>query len=190
MAGKIRLRTFVIALAAVVATLFSQSTLAYYATSGTATNVITSGNINMKIVEKMNGGADFPEEGVYILPGSIVSKIVTVANTGLHPFWLRVRLTNGISNEALSADVFDLDINTKDWIVGDDGYYYYGTILQPGAATERLFSQVRIAGDIGNSYAGENLTLTVSAFAVQSENNPADSPLEVVGWPAENGGKS
>lgn len=185
--GKIRRRMFVIAFTAIIATLFSQTSLAYYATSGTATNVITTGDVHIAIIEKMDNGQDFPKEGVYIMPGSIVSKIVTVANTGSHPCWVRVKLTNGVTNEALSGDIFDVNINNNDWITGTDGYYYYKAVVEPGETTQKLFSQVRIAGDIDNSYAGENVTLTVCAFAVQSENNPADSPLNVSGWPSDGG---
>ena len=32
---------------------------------------------------------------------------------------------------------------------------------------------------------GSTLSLTVKAYAVQSENNPADSPWDASGWPAE-----
>ena len=43
--GKYKLKLAAIALVAIVMTFFAQETLAYYTTVGTATNVVTSGNI-------------------------------------------------------------------------------------------------------------------------------------------------
>ncbi len=182
-----KLTVAALALAVIIVTLLTQGTLAYYVSVGTAVNVITSGDVQMRIIEKMGDG-EFPGDGVYILPGSIVSKKVSVANTGEHPFWLRVKLTDGMDDERLSPDVYELDLNLRDWIAADDGFYYYNKPLQPGAETEKLFTQVKIAGAVDNSYMGKKLSVTVSAYAVQSEYNEADSPLDVVGWPSESGG--
>ena len=176
-----------IALAACLVTLLTQPSLAYYSVLGEATNVITSGEIKCKIIEKMGEG-DFPQEGVYVRPGSIISKKVSVKNTGGHPFWLRVKLKNMMDGSDLSADILELDINTTDWTEGGDGYFYYNKPVEPGAETEKLFTQVKIAGSAGNAYSGKSLKLSVCAYAVQSEYNTAASPLEVIGWPAENGG--
>ena len=173
-----------LALAASLVTLLTQETVAYYTVSGAATNVITSGDIKMEIIEKM-GDQDFPEEGVYVMPGSTIAKKVTVANIGNHPFWLRVKLENGIDDDSLSADLFELDLNLDDWTAGNDGFYYYNKPVQPGAVTEKLFTQVKIAGSMDTSYLDKTLTLTVKAYAVQSENNPATSPMNVLGWPTE-----
>ena len=173
-----------IALAAAVVTLLTQPSLAYYSVLGEATNVITSGEITCKIIEKMGEG-DFPEGGVYVEPGSIISKKVSVKNTGGNPFWLRVKLKNAIDGSTLSADILELDINHTDWTDGKDGYYYYNKIVEPGVETEKLFTQVKIVGSADSGYLGKTLKLTVCAYAVQSQNNNASSPLEVAGWPAE-----
>ena len=175
------------ALAAALVTLLTQASLAYYSVLGEATNVITSGEIKCKIIEKM-GDADFPREGVYVMPGSVVSKKVSVRNIGQNPFWLRVKLKNAMDGSTVSPDLLELDINSTDWIDGNDGYYYYKTPLEAGAETEKLFTQVKIAGGADNSYYGKTVKLTVFAYAVQSEYMEAASPLEVIGWPAEKGG--
>lgn len=182
-----KLKMLLIALAAIFLTYVTQPTLAYYSTVGKATNVVTSGDIQLIIHEKTADGSDFPAEGVYVIPGDIVSKRVTVENVCTHPFYLRVQITNGVTNDALSAeDVFAIDLNTTDWTVAQDGYIYYNRILQPGEATTPVFTEVEIVGDqVDQSYIGSTLTLTVTAQAVQSENNPADYPWEAFGWPAE-----
>ena len=173
-----------IALSACLVTLLMQPSAAYYSVLDDVTNVITSGEIKCKIIEKMGSG-DFPEEGVYIMPGSIISKKVSVKNIGENPFWLRVKLKNSIDDSIISPDVLELDINAVEWIDGKDGYYYYHRILQPDEETEKLFTQVKVVGGADNKYIGKTVKLTVCAYAVQSEYMDASSPLDIVGWPAE-----
>ena len=128
-------KLLLIALAAILATVLTQPSLAYYTTIGVATNVVTSGIIQLQIHEKTADGSDFPAEGVYIIPGDIVSKQVTVENVCAHPFYLRVKLASSSTNQALSAeDCLKMDINTNDWSYLD-GFYYLNRILQPGEVT-------------------------------------------------------
>lgn len=184
--GKIKLRLLAIAVVAIVITFFSQSTLAYYSAVGTATNVVTSGNIKFIIHEQTSEGTEFPKEGVYIVPGDVVGKKVTVESLCDHPFYLRVKLVYGVNNEELTAaDCFKLDINDEYW-VEKDGWYYYTDIVDPGETTPAVFTHVEIVGNkVDNSYIGKTLSLTVSAHAVQSENNPAENTWEASGWPQE-----
>ena len=184
---KAKSRLLLIALAAILATVLTQPTLAYYTTIGKATNVVTSGNIQLMIHEKTANGMDFPEEGVYIIPGDIVSKQVTVENVCDHPFYLRVKLVSGINSDSLSAeDVFKVNLNEKDWTLAEDGYIYYNAIVAPGQTTSAVFTQVEIVGSkVDQHYIGKTLSLTVNAYAVQSENNPAEHPWDASGWPVD-----
>lgn len=184
--GKMKLKFLTIALTAIVLTLCTQDTLAYYSTIGKATNVVTSGNIQMLIHERTDQGTEFPEEGVYIVPGDIVSKEVSVENVCEHPFYLRVKIVYGVNSEELSAEeCFKLNIDENNW-QAVDGWYYYKGIVEPGETTPTVFTKVEIVGDkVDNNYLGKTLTLTVAAHAVQSENNPASNPWEASGWPAE-----
>ena len=179
-------KLLLIALAAILATVLTQPSLAYYTTIGVATNVVTSGNIELAIHEKTADGSDFPEEGVYIIPGDIVSKQVYVENVCGHPFYLRVKLVTGTNNDALTPEeCMKLDIDTENWTYRD-GYYYYNHILNPGEMTSALFTQVEIVGSkVDQTHIGSTLQLTVNAYAVQSENNPAQHPWDASGWPAE-----
>ena len=185
---KQKARLLLIALAAIMLTVLTQPSLAYYTSIARATNVVTSGGVQLQIHEKTADGSDFPADGVYIIPGDIVSKQVSVENVCDHPFYLRVKLVSGSTNTALSPDdCLRLDINTDNW-TAQDGFYYYNRILQPGQTTENLFTQVEIVGSkVDRSHIGSTLSLTVNAYAVQSENNPADFPWEAAGWPAEGG---
>ena len=185
---KIKQRFFMIAVAAIAVALMTQGTLAYYTILGMATNVVTSGNITMKIKETTDQGTPFPEEGVYIMPGDVVSKVVTVENICNHPFYLRVKVVYGIDNQVLSADeCFSLNINGQYWTY-IDGWYYYTGIVQPGEETPYFFSNVEIIGSkVDTSYIGSTLSLSVVAQAVQSENNPIvdGDTSTAAGWPAE-----
>ena len=179
-------RLLIIALAAILLTVLTQPSLAFYTTIGKATNVVTSGDIQLMIHEKTADGSNFPAEGVYIMPGDIVSKQVSIENVCDHPFYLRVKLVSGSTDKTLTPDdCLKLDINTQYW-TQEDGFYYYNTILQPGETTPALFTQVEIVGSkVNTSNIGSTLSLTVNAYAVQSENNPADHPWDASGWPAE-----
>ena len=179
-------RLLIIALAAILLTVLTQPTLAYYTTIGKAPNVVTSGDIQLVIHEKTADGSNFPAEGVYIMPGDIVSKQVSVENVCGHPFYLRVKLVSFSTNQTLSAeDCLKMNIDTANWTLVD-GYYYFNRILRPGETTPTLFTQVEIVGgQVDQSHVGSTLSLTINAYAVQSENNPAEHPWDASGWPAE-----
>ena len=186
--GKIKIKITVIMLAAIIVTMMGQATLAYYSTVGTATNVVTSGNIQFIIHEKTDQGTDFPKEGVYIVPGDIVSKEVSIESGCEHPFYLRVKVVYGVDSQELSADeCFKLNINEEYWQLVD-GWYYYKGIVNPGETTPNVFSHVEIVGSkVDNNYLGKTLTLSVIAHAVQSENNPVNGTdtFAASGWPQE-----
>lgn len=186
--GKIKLKIVTAALLAVILTFFVQSTLAYYSTVGNATNVVTSGNIRFIIHETTDQGTAFPTEGVYVVPGDVVSKKVTIENDCEHPFYLRVKMVYGIDSQDLPfEECFKLNINEQDWEL-HDGWYYYKDIVSPAEMTPQVFSHVEIVGSkVDNSYIGKTLTLTVKAQAVQSENNPITdgNTYTASGWPTE-----
>ena len=183
-----KLKIFVVAAVAVLMSFIGTGTLAYYQTVGKATNVVTSGNIQFIIHEMTDQGTAFPAEGVYIVPGDIVSKKVSIESDCSHPFYLRVKLVYGVDSQELSAeDCFKLNINEEYWQLHEGWYYYKGTV-EPGQTTPDVFSHLEIVGSkVDNSYIGRTLTLTVRAQAVQSENNPitGSDTYTASGWPAE-----
>lgn len=191
------------ALAICVATL-AAGTLAYFNAEDTAHNVITSGGVNIQIVEKTKDEdgvlIDFPEGGLSgIMPGMEASKIVSVTNTGASEAWIRVKMEIAI----LSSDGGDLPTelkigeetiavitpNVKDgWVAGSDGYYYYEVPVASQASTTNFLETVWFAPQMGNEYQNCTVILTVSAQAVQTANNPIPQDgnvTDVLGWPAE-----
>ena len=176
-------RILLLCLIVALLSMISLGTYAYYTTTQQTRNVITTGGIRFELLETGADGAAFPSEPMVILPGDVVSKTVRVENTGGHPMYLRIQLTPGVNDPALTADhCIDLDINESDWTYAD-GYYYYNTALEPGDTTSPLFTQVTFIGrEVTNAYLGKTFSLDVAAFAVQSEHNGTD-PLAAQGWP-------
>ena len=182
-----RLVTAVTVIAAVIA-LTAGGTLAYFSTSERAHNVITSGGVDIKLLEwadKDRGEGDEFANVEGVMPGEKVTKIVEVKNTGASGAWVRIHIGADFTNAALDPSV--LGIKTLDgWTKGEDGWWYYDQKLAAGDTTTPLFEEVVFAGDMGNAYQGGTAVVSVYAQAVQSDNN-GDSALNAAGWPdAEN----
>ncbi len=165
--------------------ILSAGTLAYFTAQTKATNIISSGSVNLKIHERTADGSNFPKEGVMVMPGDTVSKVVTVENVGSAPLYLRVRLTKRVNDASLAADdCISMNLNTLCW-TEKDGYYYFNEALNPGQTTEALFSEVYVdLLKVDNAYLGKYFTLEVSAYGVQAAYN-GNTPWDAVGWPEE-----
>lgn len=179
-------------------------TLAYFVDEDTAHNVVTTGGVNIEVIEQMKDGdtlVDFPQEGISdVMPGTSVSKIVQVKNTGKADAWIRVHVSMSIK----SVDGSDLPLELENgtpamtfkvmdgWVAGEDGYFYYKTPVAPEKLTDALFEEVLFDGAIGNEYQNCTANLVVGAQAVQSANNvipDGGDVTDIVGWPAEEGEK-
>lgn len=193
MKKKVLAVSLIVALIAVLAL----GTAAYFTADGTATNVITAGSVKIKLHEttvREEGAEPVPFEDVSgVMPGSVVSKIVTVENTGSGAAWVRISVTKAIAlAEGLEGEtdlgLVALDIDTEHW-TERDGYYYYNAPLAAGETTEPLFTSVTFARSMGNLYQGSTATVSVLAQATQCANN-GETALEAAGWPAagEEGG--
>lgn len=159
------------------------STVAYFTNVNNARNVITTGGFDFVINETTDSGEKFPIDGVEVLPGDTVSKIVTGENKSNHPMYFRIKLTKGVDDELLTVgDRITMDIDTKYWTY-KNGYYYYNTAIGAHEETKPLFTKVYIDGpSIDNEYLGKSFTLKVSGQAVQSENN-GKTVFDATGWP-------
>lgn len=176
----------------VCAALAVMGTLAFYTSEGTAHNVITTGGVNIQVVEhtKDDGGAlvEFPENGISgVMPGQSVDKIVQVKNTGASDAWIRIKAEievfdaneSSLSTEPVSFAVQD------GWTAEPDaeGWYYYNSPVAAGATTDEFIKEVQFSKDMGNEYQNCTVNVNISAQAVQVANNGA-TVADAEGWPA------
>lgn len=161
-------------------------TLAFFTADGTTHNVITSGGVDIKIVEKGENGVDFMQNQT-VMPGKTITKIVTVKNEGKTDAWVRVKLTPKIEfskayQKGHPNDIADLalmklnlaqnDDGTGKWTLQNDGYYYYSEPLVAGQTTEALLQSVAFDAAMPNAYQNATAQVIITAEAVQSANNP------------------
>lgn len=199
MKKKILFLTSVVICAAILAS----GTLAFFTAEDTAHNVITSGGIDIAVMEKMKGDngteLDFPKDGISgVMPGEKVSKIVSVANIGEQSVWIRVRVAFSVisaDNTTLPASlnirgtavpVMSFSVGNG-WIDGGDGYYYYEKSVPAGEKTAVFFDEVSFSADMSNEYQNCTANIIVSAQAVQTANNPipvGGAVVDITGWPA------
>ena len=184
-------KLLVIALAMLALSLSVAGSLAYFSeTSEIVHNVITTGNIHVRLVEKsiVDGVEKDFEDVDGAMPGEAISKIVKLENTGTNPAFVRLAVTKNIrlaegKSGIPDLDLIEIDFNTTDWTDGEDGWYYYNRALNPGETTEPLFTTVKMKETMGNLYQGCVTTVTVAGQAVQTANN-GSSARTAAGWPA------
>ena len=181
--GRKKRRMVLCAVIVLCMAIMAGGTAAYFTAEETAYNVITTGVLDMDLVEKTTGGADWPESGITgVMPGMVVDKIAYVENTGTIDFYTRLKVTVSVTakDSELSDAYITLDYDTENW-TEKDGYYYYNGVVSPEGKTEPLFEKVTFSKDMGNAYQNARVEILVEAEAVQSKNN-ADSALDAAGW--------
>lgn len=167
----------------IVITLISIGVYAYFVSESTFRGIISTSNLKLEVCQENFDGVDVTDYDFEVMPGDVVSRIVTVKNVGEQSLYLRVKLVISAENDELLAEnILKMNINTAKWTYRD-GYYYYYKVLDPGELSEELFTEVTIDGElVDNKYLGKSILLDVVAQATQSKNN-ADSVLEAEGWP-------
>ena len=183
-----RRKVIAASLAACFAAVLCMGTWALFTAIGTATNVVTVGDVSIRLVE------DFDELGAQgIVPGESIRKKVYVENDGSNPAWVRVRLDVAASSaggEALETGPVGLRFSEQAgagaWVDGGDGWLYLVQPLDGGMASPPLIDAVSLDGSAGKDYAGAKVTVSVRAQAVQSQNNDgSDGVLGALGWSDE-----
>ena len=172
-------------------TFASLGTIAYYTAEDEAQNRIVAGDVSIQIVELTDAtdenGEPIPFENLTgVMPGAEISKIAMVENTGSNSVYVRVSVETVIefaqeTDEIADLSLVALDFNTEDWTYSD-GYYYYNSVLAPGASTEPLFTTVAFAPSMGNIYQNSTASVNLIAQATKSAKNGANA-LEASGWP-------
>ena len=172
-------------------------TMAYFTADDVAHNVITSGKIDIDLVEKVvvdsaTGDAEVVEEFFVegVMPGQEVSKIVLVENEQYaEDAWIRVNITKTIvlaDGTAGDAALLEIEPNATDWTAKEEAdgiWYYYNKPLSAEEETVPLMENVVFSVNAGNEYQNASAEIYVLAQAVQVKNNGATA-LEAKGWSA------
>lgn len=189
-------KILLISIFTIILAIAAMGSSAFFSAEDTAHNVITSGSVNIAVVETMLDDTElkaFPEEGITgVMPGSTVSKIVSIRNTGRSDAWIRVRVSIEVKDgEGLPLDTGVVGFTVEGpWFNGEDGYYYYGEAVPAERETQVLFREVRFDPDMGNEYQNCTAYIKIEAEAVQTANNPipdGGTVRDVAGWPGAEG---
>ena len=169
-------------------------TLAYFTSQDTARNVITSGGMELQVIEQqqlVNGTLQpYPDEPIQVMPATTVSKIVSARNTR-QPAWIRMNYSLTVYDAAGKAmeipaeelsKVIRIDGCGDNWME-KDGWWYYNSAIKSGETTQPLFEEVKFSGPhMDNKYQSCTLVIDVTAQAVQQANN-GTTVWEAQGWP-------
>lgn len=184
-------KLLIVSVLAILVAVTAAGTLAYFTDTGTAHNVITTGNVKIELKEWADEACTQPfQDKTGVMPGTKVTKIVKVENTGTGAAFVRLRVEKnvyGANQEPMDTKPVSLNFNNTDWIYSEsegEGYYYYNRALEPGKTTEPLFTTVTFDPLMGNEYQNAAAHVKVIAYAVQSANN-GDSPQAAKGWPSD-----
>lgn len=173
----------------VLATTIVGGSLAWFTSKDTKLNYFSTGSIKHEIVEV------FEEDGLAknLLPGDEVNKDVWINNTGKSDALLRVKVIPqwvnklGEVDNLLDTNLIELDFadgvqkslesgigNDTNWILGNDGYFYYTSILPVNKEevehqSAQLLSAVRLSGEVSDQdkYAEKEINVRIESETVQ-----------------------
>ena len=189
-----------VSLIIILLSLAAYGTWAYFAGEARTTNVITTGTIDITLVETTTDAegnqVEFPTTGISgVMPSATISKVVSVTNEAADA-WVRIRLEERIVSREGGAlplvlgdgtPAYTLNFtDTDSWHHGADGHRYYTMPVGYRETTEVLFDGVTFSPKLGNDYQGCTVYIDVIAEAVQFANNPLpDSGRleDIPGWP-------
>ena len=184
-----------LALMTIFVSLLALGSAAYFTAEGRATNVITTGAVEMDLQEmQLVDGEEvpYPDEIITgVMPGRTISKIpYVVGEEATQPFYTRVKaqltITLADGKVAETNEYVAPNYDEENWILGEDGWWYYQGQIKAGDKVA-LFTEVAFAETMPNEYQDCTVEIDISAQAVQVKNNPVPEAgyTAIPGWPAE-----
>lgn len=180
-------KILVMALAfALAAILVAGGTIAFFTDTDAKDNTFKMGNVDITVDEPDWEPTDDPR-----YPGEVIAKNPSVKNDGASPAFVRIKVEglDALKTAGLSAEEIALyfdgakGINAADWTLYD-GYYYFNTAVDGGAATSELFDSIEIPADAAGDASGATYDVKVTAEAVQAEGIGITTPTveEIAAW--------
>lgn len=172
------------AIFAMLLSLSAYGTVAYFTAEKVARNVITTGDVRIKLIQDTAVNGTGGDE--IAMPGDRVTNRISVKNTGKNDAYVRVRIACEVRKEGkvIPTEEGMLTWGTDDvhWKDGGDGYYYFKRVLKPGETTEPLMDRISLSLAMGNEFRNSDVKVDVVAFGVQAIHN-GRTVFEATGWP-------
>lgn len=155
-------------------------------TTGKAIDPDNPNNINygVKIEENWK-----PEDGTDIVPGVEVNKVVKARNKASYKSFIRLKFEpkftsckEGVELSSLDTKNLELkminlttkeELKNEEWVLGDDGYYYFLKIVDPEEDTKYLLDSVTLNKSVKKHYGNASFDVDVHAESVQASNGAA-----------------
>ena len=170
----------IIATVSVLGVIGVSGILAYFTDTATVTNHATMGIVDIDLKEYMldeNGNKVEWKDQKDITPGDVISKIPEInCVDGAVDCYIRAKVEISCKDPALqnSSEMLTLDnlnVDENDWYYcEDDGYFYYKNIVKDEDEPVVLFSEVSIPTTLDNAWSLEEISIDVTAEAIQSQN--------------------
>ena len=172
-----------LAAAAMVGTLAVGGTLAWFTDTETATNVVTTGHVDISVIEKdkadkeytVQDDAGLKLDGKYV-SNATVDKFVKVQNNkGSNKAWIRVAID--LPEKMQGAELI---LDSNKWTF-NEGYYYYADPVEAGAMTDALITGVKLpnwGNDMTDQGLNDGLDIIVNAEAVQFDDRGVDNCVD------------
>ena len=160
--------------AIIAVTAIAGASLAYLTDNEAKTNEFTVGNVDIDLTEP-NWDETGAAEAADVYPGEPLAKDPTVKNIGANPCFVRVSVSDldqfvvEYGEDAMityRTDYVDGKLG-ENWVLHNDGYFYYNKVLAVGETTDALFDQIVIPFALTNSE--ETTPIVVNAYAVQAQ---------------------
>ena len=180
---RVQKKTRISIILGIVTILAIGGTTAYFLTTESAHNIISTSGVDVELYELADPTGDgstlIPfSDLINVFPGSTYSKIPYIENVDTEPVWVRARLTltmtttdGAITPISDIASVIELGEVGTNWTTEANGYYYYNLALKTGEATEPIFKTVKFTDELPNNLQGAKFSLTIEAEATQMKNN-------------------
>ena len=158
---------------ALVAVIGVGSTLAYFTDNDSANNVVTMGHVNIELDEPEFSAENENNTITNVVPNQTITKDPTITVVaGSESCYLRAKIEVTELSDDQVADLLDNTNIGEDWILAEDGYYYYQNAVSKADQdqTVELFDTVVIPAEWGNEVADMTFEINVTAEAIQADN--------------------
>ena len=166
---------------AMVGTLAVGGTLAWFTDTETATNVVTTGNVDITLDE--DGGDDgvADKDGLKyedVMPGDVFDKKVTIGNEGNDAYVRATIEVTGIDMNETEAIEFMKDNQKVSGLVwtynaekgASTAIVEYDGIFSEDAADWVIFDSIKVPETWDNNYTNKTFNIKVTAEAIQAAN--------------------